>query len=91
MTIYLLTYLLTMILVSHVSVKWRPATVLGHDFITVYQCHCLCRVYYELHRWFDHFLPAWMMDLCLSVVGKKPVWVVHFITVEFIIRVFVAA
>jgi len=36
---------------------------------------CHCRVYYELHRWFDHFLPAWMMDLCLSVVGKRPMLV----------------
>ena len=30
------------------------------------------RVYHELHRWFDHLLPAWIMDIGLRLTGQKP-------------------
>lgn len=31
------------------------------------------RFYHEMNRIFDHLLPAWIMDLGLRLVGKKPV------------------
>ncbi|ESN98121.1 hypothetical protein HELRODRAFT_84823, partial [Helobdella robusta] len=33
----------------------------------------LNRTYYLLQRWFDHFLPAWFMDIGLKLCGQKPI------------------